>query len=295
MKKPFIVDYNKKDAGLKIFPSKPLLSSEKLSFGNIQIEHYELDSHEAPGHMPAQNAIVIFHESVLVKRQLGDGCKDELVRAGDIVISPANVLHSACWNGKANFTLLLFDPECMSNTVSEYINPNQIELLPSFSQNDPLVYGVGQELKLQLEFERIASRMYIDQLASLLFVHLIERYGSTKHSLIENPYTFSAVELQEVLDYFDSRINHNITLAEISDLLGMSPYHFARLFKKAIGIPPAQYLMQRRLKKIAHLLATTDLDLRAIAGQTGFSSQSHLCATFRQYFSVTPSGYRRML
>jgi AraC family transcriptional regulator len=301
MKKPFVVDYNKKDAGLQIFPSKPLLSSQKIRsskknrFDNIQVEHYELDSHEAPEHMPAQNAIVIFHEPVLVNRRLGDQCKDDYVKAGDIVISPANVLHSACWNGRANFTLLLLKPEYFSHIAFEHINPERSELLPSFAQEDPFVYGAGQNLKSQLQSQDIASRMYIDQLASCLFIHLTERYGLTKHKLSRNIHSFSAAELQQALDYFDDHINQNIGLAEISNLLGMSQYHFARLFKKAIGIPPAQYFMKRRLKKTAHLLATTSLDLGLIAEETGFTDQSHLYRTFCQHLLVTPRQYRRRL
>jgi AraC family transcriptional regulator len=295
MKKPFVVDYNKKDAGLQIFPSKPLLSSQKIRFDNIQVEHYELDSHEAPEHMPAQNAIVIFHEPVLVQRRLGDRCKDDYVKAGDIVVSPANVLHSACWNEKANFTLLLLQPKYFSHIAFEHINPERSELLPSFAQNDPFVYGVGQNLKLQLESQNIASRMYIEQLVSLLFIHLMERYGLAKHKLSRNIHSFSAAELQQVLDYFDDHIKQNIGLAEISNLLGMSQHHFARLFKKAMGIPPAQYFMKRRLKKTAHLLATTSLGLGLIAEKTGFTDQSHLYRTFCQHLLVTPRQYRGRL
>ena len=97
-----------------------------------------------------------------------------------------------------------------------------------------------------------------------------------------------------MLCYFDSHIDRQISLAEISKLLDMSQYHFARLFKQAVGTSPAQYLLNRRLEKTAQLLRSTNLDLEAIARRTGFSSQNHLCTAFKNRFSLTPRKYRNL-
>jgi AraC family transcriptional regulator len=292
VKKQPVVDYTQKDASLQIFPAKPLFSIKN----NIQFEYHNLSAIEVREHLPAQNVIVILHNpSRKVQRRMGGKCKDEFASSGDIVISPANVSHYVSWDEKASFSLLSLKPEDLTSTAYELIDPDHVELLPYFAQPDPVLYGIGQMLKSQLESGLPISQMYIDQIICFISIHLLEKYCSIKHKILENTCAFSASELQEVLDYFDSHIDQNIGLAEISNLLGMSPYHFSRLFKKAIGIPPAQYLMQRRLKKTAHLLTTTDLDLRAIAGQTGFSNQSQLCNTFRRHFSVSPRKYRTML
>lgn len=103
------------------------------------------------------------------------------------------------------------------------------------------------------------------------------------------------MELQQVFDYFDAHIDRQIRLEEICRLLGMSKFHFLRLFKKAVGVPPAQYLLNRRLEKTALLLRHTNLDLEAIARRTGFSSHNYLCKTFKDRFSITPNKYRKSI
>jgi AraC family transcriptional regulator len=295
LKKQLVVDYTQENASLQIFPFKPLLSINKPKC-NIQLEYHKLPANEVQEHLPAQNVIVILHDpSKKVQRRMGGKCKDEFAKPGDIVISPANVSHYVSWDEEASFSLLLLDPKYFVLNAYELADPDRVELLPYFAQPDPVIYGIGQMLKAQLESGLPISQMYIDQLVSFLSAHLLENYCSKKYRLVENSYTFSAAEFQRVLDYFDAFIDQQLCLAEISNLLGMSQYHFARLFKKSIGIPPAQYFMKRRLKKTAHLLATTNSDLGVIAAQTGFTDQSHFCRTFRQHFSVTPRKYRRGL
>lgn len=290
MKQQLIVDYTKKDASLKIFPSKPLLSTNNK---DVQFEHHKLLASEVPEHLPAQHAIVILHDpSKRVCRRMGGKLQVEFAKPGDIVLSPANVSHYVSWDDEASFSILFLNSKSIGLAAYEFIDPDRVELLPHFARPDPVIYEIGQMLKTKLEFGLPTSQIYIEQLSSFLAAHLLENYCSIKHKLVGNNHSFSSAELQQVLDYFDAHIERQISLAEISKLLGMSQYHFGRLFKQAVGIPPAQYLLNRRLEKTAQLLRRTNLDLEAIARRTGFSSQNHLCTAFKDRFLATPHKYR---
>ena len=290
MKKQLIVDYTKKDASLKVLPSKPLLLTNNK---NLQFEYHRLSANEVPEHLPLQHTIVIVHDpSKRVHRRMGGKLNVEFPRSGDIVISPANVPHHVYWDTETSFSGLFLNPKCIAEAAHEFINPDRAELLPHFTRPDPLIYGVGQMLKSRLESGLPTSQTYIEQLVSFLAIHLLENYCSIEHKLPENKYSFSSAELKQVLCYFDSHIDRQISLAEISKLLDMSQYHFARLFKQAVGTSPAQYLLTRRLEKTAQLLRSTNLDLGAIARRTGFSSPNHLCTAFKERFLVTPHKYR---
>jgi AraC family transcriptional regulator len=69
---------------------------------------------------------------------------------------------------------------------------------------------------------------------------------------------------------------------------GRSPYHFARQFKGATGLPPHQYVIARRVERARQLLEGGDLSLADVAAHAGFSDQSQFCHHFKRLVGVTP-------
>jgi AraC family transcriptional regulator len=73
----------------------------------------------------------------------------------------------------------------------------------------------------------------------------------------------------------------------------LSPYHFARQFKAATGVPPHQYVITRRVERAKELLqAGADLSLAEVASRAGFSDQSVFCRHFKRAVGVTPGQFR---
>lgn len=262
---------------------------------NVKASHYRLFP-QLSEHKPLCHSIAVLHNPMsLMKRRIGDRYHEGSIEVGNIAIMPANVTHSTYWDEEAAFTLLLLKPEFIASIAYEDIDPDGVELLPNFIQHDPVISGIAQGLRLQLESGKPISQIYFDQLAFTVAVHILEFYCLKRYKLPETNHAFSTAELQQVLDYFDSHIDKQIGLLEISNLLGMSQNHFGQLFKKSIGTPPAQYFMNRRLKIATYLLKATNLNIGVIAVQTGFSSQSQFCNTFKQHLGITPRQYRTML
>jgi len=82
------------------------------------------------------------------------------------------------------------------------------------------------------------------------------------------------------------------TLARLAKNAGMSPFHFARIFRELVGVPPHQYLIRRRMAAAEQMLregaSVTDTSLAV-----GFESLSHFVNVFRRTFGATPSRLRR--
>ena len=73
----------------------------------------------------------------------------------------------------------------------------------------------------------------------------------------------------------------------------LSPYHFARQFKAATGLPPHQYVIARRVERAKQLLqAGTDLSLAEVAARAGFADQSQFCHHFKRLVGVKPGQFR---
>ena len=80
---------------------------------------------------------------------------------------------------------------------------------------------------------------------------------------------------------------------KLSALVYMSPYHFARLFKRSTGLPPHRFLVRCRIDEARALLAARTASIADISRSVGFRTSSHFTTTFRRITGVTPGAYRR--
>ena len=98
--------------------------------------------------------------------------------------------------------------------------------------------------------------------------------------------------MRRVREFIEAHLTENISIQALATVAGLSKYHFARAFKRSEGMAPHEYLVQCRLRRAQHLLATTDLPLSEVALASGFSDQSHCARRFREHIGVTPGSYR---
>jgi AraC-like DNA-binding protein len=82
------------------------------------------------------------------------------------------------------------------------------------------------------------------------------------------------------------------TLDSLAREAGASPFHLARVFREEVGLPVHQYLVRMRIGRALEAMRSTDADLTGIALEAGFAHHSHFSASFRDFFGMTPSGFR---
>ena len=95
-------------------------------------------------------------------------------------------------------------------------------------------------------------------------------------------YTFETASDDEGLD-----------LAALARIARLSKFHFLRVFRRAVGATPHQYLTAIRLRRAAARLRETSESVTAIAYDCGFGDLSTFNARFRAAFGQTPSAHRR--
>ena len=102
----------------------------------------------------------------------------------------------------------------------------------------------------------------------------------------------AAARIAQALAFIEEHLDEGLTLPSIAQALTLSPHHFAHVFKRATGVAPHRYVMQRRIEKAKQLLVATDLPIAAIAFEVGCASQSHFSAMFHRATGMTPHAYR---
>ena len=104
--------------------------------------------------------------------------------------------------------------------------------------------------------------------------------------------TLPGCRLQRVTEYIQQNLDKDLSLAELAGAVYMSPYHFARLFKRSTGMPPHRFVIRQRIDRARACLATPDLPIAEISRMVGFRTASHFSTVFRRVTGVTPGGYR---
>jgi len=97
------------------------------------------------------------------------------------------------------------------------------------------------------------------------------------------------------LELLRERFAEDISLDELAAEARLSPFHFARMFKESVGVPPRVYLTRLRMERACELLRETDIPITEIALDVGYSSNQVLARVFARHRHMSPSEYRRVV
>lgn len=97
----------------------------------------------------------------------------------------------------------------------------------------------------------------------------------------------------EVALWLEANAAEPVGLEDAARQAGLSPYHFLRIFRKALGVTPHQYLLRLRLRRAAQLLAEERMPVTEVALDAGFADLSNFVRTFGRAAGVSPKRFRR--
>lgn len=87
--------------------------------------------------------------------------------------------------------------------------------------------------------------------------------------------------------------NSIYSIKEIAKNLNMSESNLSKIFKRSMGITLGQYIIEIRLTEVIKYLKTTEKTISEIAQLTGYSSVFALSRSFTNYFSISPTSFRK--
>jgi AraC-like DNA-binding protein len=91
---------------------------------------------------------------------------------------------------------------------------------------------------------------------------------------------------------FEQSVSEELRLGEVAESVGLSAFHFLRLFKREVGVTPYQFLMRLRLRRAIELLRDTNRPVTEIAYEVGFGDLSNFINTFRRELGCSPRQFR---
>jgi AraC-like DNA-binding protein len=99
-------------------------------------------------------------------------------------------------------------------------------------------------------------------------------------------------DLLRAKDMVDARYREPLDVPALARAARLSPAHFSRAFRRAVGQSPHQYLLMRRMERAATLLCTTDRAIAEVCHAVGLKSLGSFTTSFTRTYGMSPAAYR---
>jgi AraC family transcriptional regulator len=215
--------------------------------------------------------------------------------AGAILLVPAGCSALWRWSGPNDSLAVCLEPGLVVRVAAEAFNldPARLTVPPLDGLDLPQLRAAMWAVDAELTAGGAGGRLAAESLANVLAVHLIRHVLAPRRPERGHDGTLPRGRLRAVVEYVEEHLDAGPSLEELAAVARRSPYHFARQFKKATGLPPHQYVILRRVERSKQLLhAKRGLSLAEVAAHAGFSDQSQFTHHFKRLVGVTPGQFR---
>lgn len=93
--------------------------------------------------------------------------------------------------------------------------------------------------------------------------------------------------------YIELHYMENLYLDHMAEVANTTPKYFSNYFKRTFGVNFIDYLNKVRLSHARELLKDTSLTIAEIGEKTGYQNSSTFTTTFKKYYGLSPSDYRK--
>ncbi len=287
------------------------LGTNYFEQGNFPVNVCRVDRYENITHQHDLTESEHFHdftEVVFILKGQGIQVIEEQeyqVSAGDVFVLQGNQKHFFKLMKGVEIVNLMYDEKRYKGLIS-----NDIKQLSGYSALFILEsqYRALHHFKNRLHLDRanmaklemILNVMLLEQdkkqegyqliLVNRLqeLIILLSRY----YSSLDATEAQSLIRIGKVIDFLEQNYADKIYLDRLSDMAFMSTRNFQRIFKKAVGSTPSNYLMQIRLQRARKLLRETELPIAEIASVTGFGDGNYFIKCFKSENGLTPVKFR---
>ncbi|MGH9901205.1 MAG: helix-turn-helix domain-containing protein, partial [Pyrinomonadaceae bacterium] len=163
--------------------------------------------------------------------------------------------------------------------------------------HDERLARLARDLADELLDETAGQELVISALIEQTAVHLLRRHANIRRSDELELSRAGLVDrrIRRAVELMHAHLDRDLPLDELAAAAHLSPFHFARLFKKLTGASPHAYLASLRAARAQTLLGETDLSVTEIGARVGYKSSSHFAKAFRQAAGLSPRAFRAAL
>lgn len=208
------------------------------------------------------------------------------LRAGDAFLAAPLEPHGGrAFEGTSVSYAALFIPPAILGDILRAAAAGAAPALPGLVVQ-PQALGLYERLLVQLR-------------AAATHTAQIEAVAATLRAFLSSPaaalpagHLLADRAVRRIRFLLDDAIGEPVRIRTIASAVNLHQRYVISLFSRALGIPPHQYLIARRVER-ARILIGTGRSLSGVAVDTGFTDQSHFTRMFRSTYGCTPRVYQQ--
>lgn len=231
----------------------------------------------------------------------------ERFEPGDLVLVGANVPH--CWKNDEEYYLpeSKLRAEAIVVQFKDNFAGDSFFMLPELKNIRTLIenakmgikYSIKSNKSIQKKLNKLINVDREDRVILLITILKdlteIEEKTFLSRAFNHNHVNYENLDrLNRIFKFTLENVKENVSLSEVSSLIGLSPHAFCRYFKLHTRKTYKEFVNEIRISNVCRLLRETELSVNEIAYSNGFSSLSHFIRTFKRHTRFTPSEYRKL-
>ncbi|MFN3492433.1 MAG: helix-turn-helix domain-containing protein [Anaerolineales bacterium] len=253
---------------------------------NINSLHAKFTNHAYPRHSHDYYVLSLIargNQSFLHK-----GARYKTYEGGVIFINP-DVVHTGETIDEHGFELISIYPTTANIEAILLDLTGRSQPAPYFKEAQVNSIGAAQNiLFLYKTLSAGVEALKTETCFLQAFGQLLKRY--TDSPFREQKIGNEKTAIQKARQYIEEHFYLQVSLKDLANHAGFSPYYFLRAFRKEVGMPPHEYLENIRIRH-AQKLIEAGATLAHAAVEIGFSSQSHMTRSFKKIIGITPGQY----
>ena len=187
----------------------------------------------------------------------------------------------------------------MQHAAAMHLIPpkSTVAFKPDHFSDDKRLDSLFADFVSELTDERPGKEIVMHALVEQLLVHVLRNYSQPRRSEQLELSRAGLVDrrIRRSVELMHTQLDQDLTLRALAAASYLSPFHFARLFKKLTGATPHNYLAGIRAARAQLLLAETELSVTEVGARVGYLSASHFTKAFRLATGTTPREFRKAL
>ncbi|MDF9828048.1 AraC family transcriptional regulator [Ereboglobus sp. PH5-10] len=239
-------------------------------------------------------------ESEVHDREKGGPWIRSIVKKGSFFLSTGGEPYDCRWRALTPeprvIMHVLLDLSLMKKAYEEVYGIDATHARPRdvSGGEDSQLNALMEQLRDELT-RRKASQLLVSGIAQAVAIHLVRKYSAlTQQSNSTGSPSLPGFKLRQITDWMSKNLAEEFDLATLSEIAGLSKFHFHRLFKKATGKTPSKYHIDLRMSMARKLLRETRRSVVEIALEVGYANPSHFAKIFRRETGLSPSDYRQL-
>ncbi|ANL32021.1 AraC family transcriptional regulator protein (plasmid) [Rhizobium phaseoli] len=162
-------------------------------------------------------------------------------------------------------------------------------LAPKIGFQDTSIQYAARSIRSEIGQRDALSHMIVEDHARTIFGRLFRSSGQRRYYVKGG---LSPKVLKRLIARIDASLDGSLSLAELAHEAGLSEHYLSKAFRLSTGFPPHAFIVRRRVERASEMLRSSSRPITEIAYACGFSSPSHLAATFHRVIGITPRQYR---